>query len=167
MFISLFSCTDTKVDEVVDDDAYSLVHIGDTLPKFCVVMSDGTTMNNQSLKNCVSVIVFFSTACPDCQHELPILNAVYKGFRAKGSFKLLAISRAEDASSIEKFWSDNQLVIPYSAQTDRIIYNQFATRTIPRIYVTNKSGVVISKFTDQQMPDSLLLAQTFTAALNM
>ena len=53
----------------------------------------------------------------------------------------MAISREEDEASVAAFWADNGLQMPYSAQTDRSIYNLFATSIIPRIYFCS-DGIV-------------------------
>ncbi|MBQ2056414.1 MAG: hypothetical protein II489_08970, partial [Bacteroidaceae bacterium] len=43
---------------------------------------------------------------------------------------------------------ENNLILPYSPQDTRTIYNIFAKNIIPRLYFCNKSGKVVSMFSD-------------------
>ncbi len=56
-------------------------------------------------------------------------------------FRMLAISREENEESVAAYWAANGLLIPYSPQEDRRIYNLFATSIIPRIYFC-RDGIV-------------------------
>jgi len=146
------------------NDTYSLVNVGDSIPNFSVKLSDGTTCTKAMLKNNVSVIVFFNTDCPDCQNELPVINAAYESFKSNADFKIIAIAREENADSIKNYWKSHGLSIPYSPQTDRTIYNEFATQRIPRIYISNKENIVISKFFDEEIPAISTLESAIKAA---
>jgi hypothetical protein len=68
----LSGCTQTETSEESTDDTSSLVNLGDTLPAFSVTDNAGHVYSNSTLKGHISVIVFFNTTCPDCQHELPV-----------------------------------------------------------------------------------------------
>lgn len=124
-------------DEPQNED---IVNIGDSLPIFTIEMNDGTILSTIDMKGKPSLIVFFSTTCPDCQRELPQINARYLQYHADTTF--VAISREESAESVVAYWQQHTLSIPYSAQKDRTIYNLFARRGIPRIYITNPHGII-------------------------
>lgn len=89
-----------------------------------------------------TVIEFFHTTCPDCRRDLPLLNQYYLEHKGQGGFQMVAISRAEGRESIEAFWRTGGLSILYSPQTDRTIYNLFASSIIPRIYFCDSRGVI-------------------------
>lgn len=122
--------------------------VGDELPTFSITMNDGTTVTNQSLSGQVSMIVFFHTACKDCQKELPIIQEFHNNHPET---PVICISRAEDNQSITQYWVTNQLTLPYSAQKDRKIFNLFAKQTIPRIYVVDARGTIREIFTDNPL----------------
>lgn len=124
-----------------------IVTVGQTLPSFSVVMADSSSIATDSLLGRPSVIVFFNTTCSDCQRELPIVQQIYE--ELGDSVNFVCISRAEGAEDIAEYWSGNELTLPYSAQSDRAIYNLFATITIPRIYVSNSANVVTAKFVEK------------------
>ena len=54
------------------------VKVGDRLPRFSVKLLDGTEVNNATWEGKALVLVFFSTKCPDCQHELPEVERFYR-----------------------------------------------------------------------------------------
>lgn len=136
---------------IKDDVRGADLKVGDSLPDFEVVMSDGTTVSDDSLKGSVSVIVFFSTICPDCQQVLPVIQEIYEGYAPEGAVFAL-ISREQDERDISTYWADNALSMPYSAQQDRRIYEKFAKAGIPRIYINDKDGIIRYVYTDDHVP---------------
>ena len=120
------------------------------IPEFSVVMNDGTTLNSSSLKSGVSLIMFFNTNCPDCKNTLPTVQKIYNEYSGQISFAL--ISREQGATELENYWQQNNYTIPFSGQTDRKVYNLFATSKIPKIYIC-KDGVIKSIYTDSPTPD--------------
>lgn len=122
--------------------------VGDRIPSFSVVMNDGTRVGDEDLLGKVSLIVFFNTACKDCQRELPELQRFYEAYP---QHPLVCISREEDAASVSGYWQKQGLTMPYSAQQDRTVYQLFASHTIPRIYVVDGEGVVRAVFTDNPL----------------
>lgn len=121
--------------------------MGDKLPDFEVVMSDGSVVSNESLNGNISLVMFFHTSCPDCQQALPRVQYIYNEYLQKGvSFAL--IGRECGKAEIEAYWSENGLNMPYSAQNDRGVYNIFASSRIPRIYISDENGTVRYIFTD-------------------
>lgn len=125
--------------------------VGDRLPDFEVVMDDGTLVTDEILSESVSVVMFFHTSCPDCQQMLPQMQRVYDEYAPKG-IRIVLISREDPKESIESFWRENGLKMPYSAQNDRKIYGKFAATRIPRVYVNEKGGIIRYVFTDDPNP---------------
>lgn len=131
----------------VNDEEETTEHIkvGDRIPQFTVqtVNSDGTvgSFSTEQLTG-ETVVVLFHTSCSDCQRELPRLNDYYLQHREERGFQMVAISRAEGAESVAAFWAEKGLLIPYSAQDDRSIYNLFASSIIPRVYFCTAKGIV-------------------------
>lgn len=127
------------------------VRIGDTLPEFSVVMNDGTVVTDVVLKGNISVVMFFHTSCPDCQQALPRVQTIYDEYTSKG-LRFALVSREESSSDIDDYWKNNSLNMPYSAQSDREVYNKFASSRIPRIYISDENGTVRYIFTDNPVP---------------
>lgn len=137
------------------DDEHEVIErvkVGDNLPVMEFDLNDGTHINNAFFAGNTVVLAFFNTTCGDCQKELPELQQFYEKLPKDGTIKLIAISRAEGEPTIKNYWADHSLTIPYSAQTDRKLYNLFATSIVPRIYVADPSGKIIATFHDNPMP---------------
>ncbi|MDE6537066.1 MAG: TlpA family protein disulfide reductase [Muribaculaceae bacterium] len=136
-----------------DEPSGATIKPGDACPDFDITLNDGTLVSTEDLRGHISIIAFFNTSCRDCQMELPELQKVYDYIRVNNpEVKLICISREETAYSIERYWKENSLTLPYSAQPDRTIYNKFASTGIPRIYIFDPSLTLIAYFTDNPLP---------------
>lgn len=123
------------------------IKVGDKLPSFRVTMNKGNDVSDESLQGNASIIMFFHTSCPDCQKLLPTIQRLYDNYRILGvNFAL--ITREEGDDSISNYWYEQGLTMPYSPQSDRSIYNLFASTRIPRVYISDKEGIVQYIYTD-------------------
>ena len=128
-----------------DGEVTEYVKVGDRVPAFSVetVLADGSTATFSTARlTGETVIVLFNTSCGDCQRELPRMNEYYLQHRGDKGFQMVAISREEGAESVAAYWKEQGLSIPYSAQTDRRIYNLFASSIIPRTYFCSADGII-------------------------
>lgn len=125
---------------------------GDLMPDFSVVMNNGETVSSQQLKGKVAVIVFFNTACKDCQQELPIIQQLWDFYDDNPGVEIVLIAREESEASISAYWTTHGFTMPYSPQEDRKVYSLFAPSVIPRIYIANPEGVVTAAYGDTDMP---------------
>ena len=125
--------------------------VGDRLPDFRVELNDGRTVTDESLSETVSVVMFFHTSCPDCQQVLPRMQMIYDKYASK-NVQIALISREESVESIESFWKEKGLEMPYSAQMNKLVYESFARTRIPRVYVCEKGGIIRHIFTDDPNP---------------
>ena len=164
IFILSFMTAVLMVSCIKDDIRGADLKPGDILPDFEVVMSDGSTVSDESLKGSVSVVVFFSTICPDCQQVLPIIQEIYDEYTPEGAVFAL-ISREQDERDISTYWADNALYMPYSAQQDRRVYEKFAKAGIPRIYINDKDGTIRYIYTDDPVPSYSELCSSLDAVI--
>ena len=127
------------------------VKVGDSVPAFSVTLQDGNEFNSRNHASWPAVIVFFHTSCADCQKTLPVVQRVYERYRPNG-VNFVCIARAQGSADIQSFWQQNRLSMPWSAQEDRKVYSLFAASRIPRVYIVNKEGKVISIYADNPCP---------------
>ena len=135
----------SMADDEENEEAKEYVKVGDRVPQFSVqtVLADSTTATFTTARlTGETVIVLFNTSCGDCRRELPRMNEYYLQHRGDKGFQMVAISREEGAESVAAFWREQGLEIPYSAQTDRRIYNLFASSVIPRTYFCRADGII-------------------------
>jgi len=141
-FVCLFSSCGINDDE---PEMRSLVDEGDRIPSFEVIV-DGRTVTDESLRGKSSLIVFFSTGCPDCRRALPMIERVY---RQRPDLEILCISRSEGEEEVSAYWKENSLTLQYSAQTDDTVYRLFATSGIPRLYAVGPDLMVTAVYSEE------------------
>lgn len=127
------------------------ISVGDTLPSLSLTLSDGKVISDTELNNKVSLIILFSTSCPDCQKQLPIVDRLYNTIKEDEDIICFGISREQGESIVSKYCLNNQLSLPYSAQETREIYSLFAQSGVPRIYIADKNRVVQFISTDNPL----------------
>ena len=147
----ILSCIFIVSSCIKDKPQGSDLKVGDMLPDFEVVMNDGTVVSDEGLAGSVSVVMFFHTSCPDCRQALPRMQQIYDEYVSKGVVFAL-ISREDAEQDIEAYWNEQGLKMPYSAQNDRKVYEQFASSRIPRIYINDRNGIIRYIFTDDPVP---------------
>ena len=154
-FLSLFSLLFIFLSSCINDDEPEVTSLapGDSCPEFTIEMNDGEILSSSDLKGREGVIVFFNTGCGDCRRELPEIQKAYDEIQ-KGNLDIpiICISREEDKESVERFWDANSLTLPYSAQTDRRVYNLFASSVIPRIYILSPQQIITRCWSDNPLP---------------
>lgn len=139
--------------------------IGDSVPEFTVELSDGTTVTQtEPADKAGIVLIFFSTTCGDCQAELPVIQKLYEEFN--GAVVFCPVSRGEDDATVSKYWRETGLTMPYSAQKDRKLYEQFAKSGIPRIYLI-KGGKIVDMFSDTDLPGYSTLKESINNNLGI
>lgn len=148
MILALLPCSCINEEPIPIEE---VVTLGDTLPDFTIIMNDGNLLTGKTLRSSTSVIMFFHTNCPDCQQVLPHVQRLYNVYNQQGvAFAL--ISREEDEASVSSYWMEQAFTMPYSAQNNRKIYELFAYRRVPRIYISEHGGTVRYIFTDNPTP---------------
>ena len=143
--MALLALSCNAVNDGDDTNVKEYVKVGDRVPAFSVetVLADGSTATFSTARlTGETVIVLFNTSCGDCRRELPRMNEYYLQHRGDKGFQMVAISREEGAESVAAYWKEQGLSIPYSAQTDRRIYNLFASSIIPRTYFCSADGII-------------------------
>lgn len=138
----------------ISDKSTVFVSEGDKLPDFSVVMDNGQVVSNDSLKGSYSLVMFFHTSCGDCRQTLPVIQQAYDTYP---EVRFVLISRAQAADSLQPYWERNGLTMPYSAQSDRKVYEKFATSVIPRIYLCDPKTVVRKAYDDQVSAQALTI----------
>lgn len=139
------------------------VQPGDRLPAFVVEMEDGTSLAAAELQGLPSLILFFHTSCADCRQTIPVVQQAYELFG--DDVRFVAISRAQTAEEVSAWWKQNGIGIPFSAQADRKVYELFASSRIPRIYISDREGIVQACFDDNPCPDYERLSGALTKVI--
>ncbi|MDE6096667.1 MAG: TlpA family protein disulfide reductase [Muribaculaceae bacterium] len=152
-FISVSICLTTTACITENEPANTGLAVGDPLPQFNLTLDDGNYVSTTSLRGKTVVIEFFNTSCGDCRDGLPAINRLYAEYKDHPDIFIFAVSREEDTVSVENYWTEHNFSLPYSAQSDRLIYNLFASSGIPRTFIADASGRIVATFGDSDIPD--------------
>lgn len=148
-------------EDATDDVPADIVTVGQQLPEFSVVTTDGRTVTTDSLLGRPAVICFFTTTCSDCRKALPVVQRLYEEWgeaageesamtgehgtiagEQSAAVSFLCIGREQTADVVSDYWASQGLTLPVSPQSDRSVYSLFARRSVPRVYVVDAAGVV-------------------------
>ena len=164
-------CVVSCIGEDEPSQQVELVQVGDRVPGFEVLLSDGSTFSTRTLGDDVKVIVFFDTECADCQKFLPVYQSFVDELRVQDGkmegvpVRCCALARDESMASVKDYWVKHGFTLPYYASGSRNLYHRFARAVVPRVYVVNSRGVVRAKLTDNPVPTREVLRQAVKVAV--
>ena len=142
----LLSCTSTSSD----NEKTGYVKVGDQIPSFTVYDDEGNAFSSSEFAGKRSLLLLFDVTCGQCQREFVEIQKVWNTLKnAPDNYRLVAISRgssgitrAEDIAAVNEYWSDNSLSFPKYFDENRKVYNRFAEKNVPRLYLIDKQGIV-------------------------
>jgi thiol-disulfide isomerase/thioredoxin len=89
-----------------------------------------------------SVILFFATWCPACKSAIPEIDSVFgQGWEDK--INLVAIGRDHTIEELLEWQKKKGIQMEIVADPNSEIFNRFASKFIPRIYVVDSKGEVL------------------------
>lgn len=138
--ISLASCIESQ------DPTYeqtTRVRVGDLAPAFVVETLNDQTISLDDLRGRVVLLTFFSSACPDCHAQFEYIKGRITAFDSS-KFRFLPIARNEKRATVEQFRLENGYTFDMGFDPEGEIYALYATRYVPRNYLIDSDGRVIS-----------------------
>lgn len=141
------------------------LEVGEQVPEFTVVLNSGESLANTDLKGRVSVLVFFRTACPDCREELPQIQRLYDAFRNDTRVGIYCFSWKDHQEEVEQYWQTEGFNLPYAAECEDAVYERFACRVVPTVFISDEKQLVRYKFGDHPVATFDELLQAVNACL--
>ena len=125
-------------------DSTTLVKVGDPAPDFSVALFDGSHLTLSELRGKVALLNFWATWCPPCRQELTRVQKDLIDRFAGRDFLFLPVSRGEKRSDVAAFREKTGYTFPMGLDSTRTIYDRYATNFIPRNYLIDRDGRIIT-----------------------
>ena len=125
-------------------DSTTLVKVGDPAPDFSVALFDGSHLTPSELRGKVVLLNFWATWCPPCRQELTRVQKDLIDRFAGRDFLFLPVSRGEKRSDVAAFREKTGYTFPMGLDSTRTIYDRYATNFIPRNYLIDRDGRIIT-----------------------
>lgn len=126
------------------NDSTTLVKVGDPAPDFSVALFDGSHLTLSELRGKVVLLNFWATWCPPCRQELTRVQKDLIDRFAGRDFLFLPVSRGEKRSDVAAFREKTGYTFPMGLDSTRTIYDRYATNFIPRNYLIDRDGRIIT-----------------------
>ena len=125
-------------------EASTLVEVGDPAPEFTVELFDGGTVSLAELRGKVVLLNFWATWCPPCREELTHVQSDIIDRFAGRPFVFLPISRGESHADVAAFREQTGYDVPMGLDSTRSIYNRYASNYIPRNFLIDADGKIVT-----------------------
>lgn len=113
---------------------------GRPAPNFSLPEVYGGRVDLDSYRGRPVLLVFWTTSCPICQRELPLLSQLAPGFRSKG-VTLLPIN-LDGESQAADFLTSNSLNITSLFDSDNKVARAYDVGGVPKFVLIDKDGKV-------------------------
>ena len=125
-------------------DSTTLVKVGDPAPDFSIALFDGSHLTPSELRGKVVLLNFWATWCPLCRQELTRVQKDLIDRFAGRDFLFLPVSRGEKRSDVAAFREKTGYTFPMGLDSTRTIYDRYATNFIPRNFLIDRDGRIIT-----------------------
>lgn len=130
------------------DNNADIVKVGDNMPAFTLSSTVNGTVRSEDLKGKVVLINIFATWCGPCQSELAeVQKTLWPKFKDNKDFQMLVIGREHTNEQLTEYNKRKNFTFPLYPDPKREVTGKFATKMIPRSYLVDKNGKVISATT--------------------
>ena len=127
------------------DNNADIVKVGDSMPAFTLHSTVNGTVNSEDLKGKVVLINIFATWCGPCQSELAeVQKTLWPKYKDNKDFCMLVIGREHTDNQLTEYNKRKGFTFPLYPDPKREVTGKFASQYIPRSYLIDKDGKVIS-----------------------
>jgi cytochrome c biogenesis protein CcmG, thiol:disulfide interchange protein DsbE len=99
----------------------------------------GVSMAN--LKGKVVLVDFWASWCAPCREELPVLNALYKKYRARG-FEIVGVNQDQKPENVRSFLSGTPLSFRVVHDGARAVAGRYGPSKMPSSFLIDRRGIV-------------------------
>ncbi|MEE9261253.1 MAG: TlpA disulfide reductase family protein [Dehalococcoidia bacterium] len=115
-------------------------------PSFAAISLDGTEINPLAYRGKVVMIDFWSSWCPPCRAESPVLSQVYQEYKDKGEpIEFIGIAIWDSDEDIRRFVDEFNLRYPNAVDSRGRIAIDYGVSGIPEKFFIDSSGTLKKK----------------------
>jgi len=141
LFFVSFSASEDKVFAEVGTG----VDIGNRAASFSLLTLDGKEIELESFaKDKVTLLVFGTTWCPSCRHEIPLLKEYYSEFKDEG-LNVLGIDIQESVKKVKSLADKNKINYPVVLDSKAVAARLYKVVGIPLNIVLDRDGIIVYK----------------------
>lgn len=115
----------------------------DRFPEFQVTTTNGETLHLADLRGKYVMIDFWSSWCPPCRAEAPVLVEAYEKWSERG-VEFVAISIWDNERAVVPFMESRGITYPVAID-DGTLTVEFGVQGIPEKFLLNKNGEIVRK----------------------
>lgn len=108
-------------------------------PQFTAKTLTGEKFTNETVKGKVVLLQFWTTWCPYCRREQPLVDEIHKEFAGKG-LVVLAVDVGESKKKVKKYLEENPRTCPIVLTEDTNLAARFAATSYPVYAVIDRDG---------------------------
>lgn len=116
----------------------------ETAPRFNAKSMTGEVYNNASLKGKVVLLQFWTTWCPYCRGEQPLVDKLTQEFGPKG-LVVLAVDVGESKKKVRQYLQTSPRACPIILNEDTNLPAMFATTQYPVYVLIDRDGNVVDR----------------------
>src|SRR5271167_1516555 len=121
----------------------TLAAAGEPAPNFNAKTTAGEKFTNDSLKGHVVLLQFWTTWCPYCRREQPIVDDLDKEFRDQG-LVVLAVDVNESKKKVKQYLEQNPRGCRIVLTEDTNLAAMYAANSYPIYVVIDREGNVVA-----------------------
>lgn len=146
-FPQLHEAKQLKQDYLAQQAIKNAIKIGSPVPRIVYNDPDGKPIDINSFKGKYLLVDFWASWCGPCRKAIPSIKELYSQYKAKG-FEVLSVSVDTDNAAWRKAMADEnmpwtQVLSPNKEKT----LHEFMIVGIPTLYLINREGAIIEKYT--------------------
>jgi len=118
--------------------------VGQPAPRFHAKTTAGESYNNASVKGKVVLLQFWTTWCPYCKEEQPLLDSIDKEYSSKGVV-VLAINVAESKRKVKEYLQKSPRTCRIVMTEDTNLAAMYQANAYPIYVVIDRDGNIAAE----------------------
>ncbi len=113
-------------------------------PKFHAKSLEGTVFNNDSVRGKILLVQFWTTWCPYCKGDQPVIDDLIEEYRDRG-LMVLAVDVGESKRTVRRFLDEHPRSCEIALMEDTNLAALFEARQFPLYVLIDRDGKVAGR----------------------